>query len=203
MGSIPGLWRGCGSALWVSFHHLPAVLVNQGGPCCLANVMPIYKKGWMEDEGTHRPASLTLVAGESCGIASGVKWHAQGNTLILAFKRICPSICLLFSVALDSYWSLSNWCAIFWLNIEIIWLNFWAFFPCSLLWQAIGLLFNDSSALMNKQHQQGRELSSESSKSTDTTKFYKCNFFLPLWCLNTSFMCTVCIYFLGLGARMQ
>lgn len=119
--------------------------------------------------------------GEGFGIVSDIKWHMQGNTLIPAFKQICPSIFLLFWVALDSHWSRSIWHTIFWLNIEIIWLNFWAFFPRSLLWQAIRLLFNDSSALVNRQHQQGRELSSESTKWTDTTKFYKCIFFLPLW----------------------
>lgn len=136
-----------------------------------------------------------------CGIVNIVKWHVQGNTLILAFKWICPSIFRLFSVALDSYWSPSNWHTIFWLNIEIIWLNFWAFFPCSLLWQAIRLLFNDSSALVNKQHQQGKELSSESSKWTDTTKFYKCNFFLPLWPLCLIFYVYSLYLFPWLGGK--
>lgn len=45
----------------------------------------------------------------------------------MLFKQIFPSICPLLAVALDSYWDLSNRHTIFWLNIEIIWLNFSAF----------------------------------------------------------------------------
>lgn len=30
----------------------------------LANMTPIYKKGWEEDPGNYRPASLTLMSGE-------------------------------------------------------------------------------------------------------------------------------------------
>ncbi|GAB0204856.1 mitochondrial enolase superfamily member 1 [Grus japonensis] len=50
----------------------------------LANVMPIYKKGWKEDPGNYRPVSLTLVLGKVMEqiIPSAITWHLQDNKVI-------------------------------------------------------------------------------------------------------------------------
>ncbi|KAK4810604.1 LOW QUALITY PROTEIN: hypothetical protein QYF61_007341 [Mycteria americana] len=60
--------------------------LNREGPADwkLANVMPIYKKGWKEDPGNYRPLSLTLVPGKVMEqiILSAIRWHVQDNQLI-------------------------------------------------------------------------------------------------------------------------
>ncbi|KFQ83996.1 hypothetical protein N337_13594, partial [Phoenicopterus ruber ruber] len=50
----------------------------------LANVSPIYKKGWVEDLGNYRPVSLTSVPGKVMeqSILSTIIWHVQDNQLI-------------------------------------------------------------------------------------------------------------------------
>ncbi|KAK4825713.1 hypothetical protein QYF61_002131 [Mycteria americana] len=50
----------------------------------LANVMPIYKKGWEEDPGNYRPVSLTSMPGKVIEqiIFSAITWHVQDNQLI-------------------------------------------------------------------------------------------------------------------------
>ncbi|GAB0184114.1 mitochondrial enolase superfamily member 1 [Grus japonensis] len=50
----------------------------------LANVMPIYKKGWKEDPGNYRPVSLTSVPGNVMEqiIVSAITWHIQNNQVI-------------------------------------------------------------------------------------------------------------------------
>ena len=50
----------------------------------LANVMPIYKKGWKEDPGNYRPVSLTLVLGKVMEqiILSAITRHVQDNQVI-------------------------------------------------------------------------------------------------------------------------
>ncbi|KFQ14116.1 RNA-directed DNA polymerase from mobile element jockey, partial [Leptosomus discolor] len=47
----------------------------------LANVMPIYKKGWKEDLGNYRPVSLTSVSGKVMEqfILRVLTWHVQNN----------------------------------------------------------------------------------------------------------------------------
>ena len=47
----------------------------------LANVMPVYKKGWKEDPGNYRPASLTSVPGKIMEqiILSALTGHVQDN----------------------------------------------------------------------------------------------------------------------------
>ena len=43
----------------------------------LADVVPIYRKGWKEDLGAYRPVSLTSVPGKAMGqlILSAITWH--------------------------------------------------------------------------------------------------------------------------------
>ncbi|KAK4811738.1 hypothetical protein QYF61_005306 [Mycteria americana] len=50
----------------------------------LANVMPIYKKGWKEDLGNYRSVSLTSVPGKVTEqiILSAIMWHVQDNQVI-------------------------------------------------------------------------------------------------------------------------
>ncbi|KAK4822681.1 hypothetical protein QYF61_019550 [Mycteria americana] len=50
----------------------------------LANMMPIYKKGWKEDLGNYRPVSLTLVLGKVMEqiILSAIMQHVQDNQVI-------------------------------------------------------------------------------------------------------------------------
>ncbi|GAB0195089.1 mitochondrial enolase superfamily member 1 [Grus japonensis] len=52
--------------------------------CTLANVMPIYRKGWKEDPGNCRPVSLTLMLGKVMEqiILSAIMWHIQDNQVI-------------------------------------------------------------------------------------------------------------------------
>ncbi|KAK4817860.1 LOW QUALITY PROTEIN: hypothetical protein QYF61_001529 [Mycteria americana] len=47
----------------------------------LANVTPIYKKGWKEDPGNYRPVSLTSVLGKLMEqiILSAITWHVEDN----------------------------------------------------------------------------------------------------------------------------
>lgn len=126
MGSIGGFF---GSAHWATFHHLPAVLVNQGGPSwlmlgrCDAHLQEGLWGGWGHPQSWQPGLGVRgRLRNRGCRQVT----HT-GNTLILPSEQVCPSIFPLFSVVLDSYWSPSNWHTIFWLNIEIIWLNFWAF----------------------------------------------------------------------------
>ncbi|KFV90657.1 hypothetical protein N327_04648, partial [Fulmarus glacialis] len=50
----------------------------------LANVMPIYKKGWKEDPGNYRLVSLTSVPGKIIEhiTLSAIMWHVQDNQVI-------------------------------------------------------------------------------------------------------------------------
>ncbi|KFQ39435.1 hypothetical protein N332_02818, partial [Mesitornis unicolor] len=50
----------------------------------LANVMPIYKKGWKEDPGNYRAVSLTSVPGKVMEqiILSAITHHMQDNQAI-------------------------------------------------------------------------------------------------------------------------
>ncbi|KFV54970.1 RNA-directed DNA polymerase from mobile element jockey, partial [Tyto alba] len=50
----------------------------------LANVLPIYRKGWKEDLGSYRPVSLTSMLGKVMEqiILSSIVWHVQGNQAI-------------------------------------------------------------------------------------------------------------------------
>ncbi|KFV76588.1 RNA-directed DNA polymerase from mobile element jockey, partial [Dryobates pubescens] len=45
----------------------------------LANVMPIHKKGWLDEPGNYRPVSLTSVPGKIMEqvILSAITWHLQ------------------------------------------------------------------------------------------------------------------------------
>ncbi|GAB0186834.1 mitochondrial enolase superfamily member 1 [Grus japonensis] len=57
----------------------------------LANVMPIYRKGWKEDLGNYRPVSLTLVLGKVMEqiILSAIMWHVQDNKVIRPSQHGC------------------------------------------------------------------------------------------------------------------
>ncbi|KFO84021.1 hypothetical protein N320_11586, partial [Buceros rhinoceros silvestris] len=50
----------------------------------LANVTPIYKKGWKEDPGNSRPVILTSEPGKVMEhiTLSAITWHLQGNQVI-------------------------------------------------------------------------------------------------------------------------
>ncbi|KFO08356.1 hypothetical protein N312_07637, partial [Balearica regulorum gibbericeps] len=50
----------------------------------LANVMPIYTKGWKEDPGNYRPVSLTSVPGKVMEqiILSAITWYIRNNQVI-------------------------------------------------------------------------------------------------------------------------
>ncbi|KAK4830929.1 hypothetical protein QYF61_014302 [Mycteria americana] len=50
----------------------------------LANVTPIYRKGWKEDPGNYRPVSLTSVLGKVMEqiISSAITWHVRDNQVI-------------------------------------------------------------------------------------------------------------------------
>ncbi|KFQ20116.1 hypothetical protein N332_03632, partial [Mesitornis unicolor] len=50
----------------------------------LANVTPIYKRGWKEDPGNYRAVSLTSVPGKVMEqiILSAITWHMQDNQVI-------------------------------------------------------------------------------------------------------------------------
>ncbi|KAK4823951.1 hypothetical protein QYF61_008337 [Mycteria americana] len=47
----------------------------------LANVIPIYRKGWKEDMGNYRPVSLTSVPGKLMEqiVLSAITWHVENN----------------------------------------------------------------------------------------------------------------------------
>ena len=47
----------------------------------LANVMPVYKKGWKEDPGNYRSVSLISVLGEQLTL-SAMTWYVQDNQVI-------------------------------------------------------------------------------------------------------------------------
>ncbi|KAK4825786.1 hypothetical protein QYF61_002370 [Mycteria americana] len=72
----------------------------------LANVMPIYKKGWKEDLGNYRPVSLTSVLGKVMEqiILSAITWHIQDNqvTCLMDEGKAVDVVCLDFSKAFDT-----------------------------------------------------------------------------------------------------
>lgn len=127
---------------------------------------------------------------------------------MLVFKWIFPSIFPVLSVASDSYWDLSNRHTVFWLNIEIIWLNFSDFFLIACYHRHMSSTFDDSSALMNKQHKARQNswalrLMNGSIQLFFFFFFSKYRFFLMLWDLHLiSYLCLDTLYsFSGLEGK--
>ncbi|GAB0182690.1 mitochondrial enolase superfamily member 1 [Grus japonensis] len=83
----PKATEGAGrNAHQATLHHLSAILLTEQVPVDwrLANMTPVYKKGWKEDPGNYRPVSLTLVPGKLVeqNILSSIMWHVQDNQAI-------------------------------------------------------------------------------------------------------------------------
>lgn len=128
---------------------------------------------------------------------------------MLVFKWIFPSIFPVLSVASDSYWDLSNRHTVFWLNIEIIWLNFSDFFLIACYHRHMSSTFDDSSALMNKQHKARQNSWALRLMNGSIQLFFF--FFFPNTAFSSCFgtctlshtcVLTLCIHFLVLRARM-